>query len=186
VAIPERASQPRPKLLDPASEVGFLGDVSIPSELYFVSRDPVVIAGMGFPARVDWQLLAEAGVGHMVCLTHHDAAPYNAAPIRVTAIGLEDLWTATAPTDPVTERRRVGEAADAVVRSVHSGEGVAVHCRGGRGRAGTVIGVALVRLGHEPEHIIAYLHTLHVRRGKLGWPESPWQAEMISDLGALP
>jgi hypothetical protein len=173
-------------LLDPGSEVGFLGDVSIPGELYFVSRDPVVIAGMGYPARVDWPLLAEAGIDHIVCLTHHDTAPYDASPLQITAIELEDLWTTAEPSHPLLERQRVSDAADAVVQSVCDGEGVAVHCRGGRGRAGTVLGVALVRLGHDPEAIVSYLHTLHVRRGKIGWPESPWQAELVVSLGTSP
>lgn len=177
---------PRPKLLDPASEVGFLGEVSIPGELHFVSRDPVVIAGMGYPARVDWSLLADEGIEHIVCLTHHDTAPYDASPLRVTAIGLEDLWTRREPSDPPLERLRVSTAADAVVQSVFDGEGVAVHCLGGRGRTGTVLGVALVRLGHNPEAIVSYLHTLHVRRGKTGWPESPWQAEQVMSVARPP
>lgn len=173
----------RPKLIAAASEVGFLGDAAMPGDLYFVSRVPVAIVGMGYPARVDWTLLAAEGVGHVVCLTHHEAPPYDAAPLRITAIGLEDLWTAREPTDPELERARVDEAARAVVESVRSGEGVAVHCRGGRGRAGTVLGIALARLGHDPDAIVRYLHTLHVRRGKVGWPESPWQAEMVLELG---
>lgn len=175
-----------PRLLAAASEVGFLGDAAIPGDLYFVSRDPVPIVGMGFPARIDWALLCAEGVGHVVCLTHHDAPPYDPSPLRLTAIGLEDLWTARAPSDPVLERERVERAAEAVVESVRSGTGVAVHCRGGRGRAGTVLGVALARLGHDPEAIVGYLHTLHVRRGKGGWPESPWQAETVIDLGGSP
>jgi hypothetical protein len=177
--------QSRPRLLDPASDVGFIGDVSVPGELYFVSRAPVVIAGMGYPARVDWDLLAAEGIAHVVCLTHHDAPPYDPAPLRVTAIGLEDLWTATAPADPVRERQRVHDAASAVVDSITRGDGVVVHCRGGRGRAGTVLGVALVRLGHEPAAIASWFDLLHVRRGKGGWPESPWQAEMLTELGPL-
>ncbi len=173
----------RPKLIAAASEVGFLGDAAIPGDIYFVSRTPVAIVGMGYPARIDWALLAGEGVGHVVCLTHDGAPPYDAAPLRTTAIGLEDLWTAREPSDPTLERARVDAAARAVVDSVRSGEGVAVHCRGGRGRAGTVLGIALVRLGHDPDVIVRYLHTLHVRRGKTGWPESPWQTEMVLELG---
>jgi len=164
--------------------VGFLGDAAIPGDLYFVSRDPVTIVGMGFPARIDWSLLAAEGVGHVVCLTHHDAPPYDPAPLRLTAIGLEDLWTAREPTDPVRELDRVERAADAVVASVRAGVGVAVHCRGGRGRAGTVLGVALAWLGHDPDHVVDYLNALHLVRGKGGWPESPWQAGIVRDLGS--
>ena len=167
------------RLLAAAGEVGFLGDVSMPGELYVVSRSPVALAGMGYPARVDWQLLAAEGFGHVVCLTHDGLPPYDPAPLRVTAIALEDLWTAHEPTDPEGELERVSAAAAEVVASIETGEGVVVHCRGGRGRAGTVLGVALVRLGHEPEAIVAYLDLLHRRRGKGGWPESRWQAATV-------
>ena len=50
---------------------------------------------------------------------------------------------------------------------------------GGRGRTGTVIGVALVQLGHDPEAVIDYLHRLAVGRGRRGWPESLWQADVV-------
>jgi hypothetical protein len=170
----------RPTLLPPAGEVGFLGDAAVPADLYFVTRQPVAIVGMGYPARIDWKLLHEAGVQHVVCLTHDDA-PYDCAPLSHTAIALQDLYAAPAagPRDPEVEAGRVGAAADAVVAAVHRGDGVAVHCRGGRGRAGTVIGVALVRLGHDPAGVVAHLDAIHRARGKGGWPEHPWQAEIV-------
>jgi protein-tyrosine phosphatase len=66
-----------------------------------------------------------------------------------------------------------------VVAHLNAGIGVAVHCMGGRGRTGTVIGVALVQLGHDPEAVIDYLHELAVGRGRRGWPESQWQADTV-------
>jgi hypothetical protein len=50
---------------------------------------------------------------------------------------------------------------------------------GGRGRTGTVLGVALVHLGHEPNAVVDYLHGVAVGRGRRGWPESEWQAELV-------
>jgi hypothetical protein len=50
---------------------------------------------------------------------------------------------------------------------------------GGRGRTGTVLGVALVQLGHDPEVVVEHLHRLAVGRGRRGWPESAWQAEVV-------
>ena len=67
-------------------------------------------------------------------------------------------------------------AAADVVAHLDDGIGVAVHCMGGRGRAGTVIGVALVRLGHDPDTVVDYLDRSPKARGRRGWPESPWQA----------
>jgi hypothetical protein len=169
-----------PKLLPPAAEVGFLGDAAIPADLYFVTRQPVPIVGMGYPARIEWPLLHAEGVHHVVCLTH-DEPLYDAAPLAVTAVALEDMYAAPAsgPRDATAELERVRHAADAVVQAVGRNEGVAVHCRGGRGRAGTVIGVALVRLGLDPTLVVAHLDAIHRARGKGGWPEHPWQASVV-------
>jgi hypothetical protein len=163
----------------PGSIVGFLGDLAVPADFYWVAREPVPLAGMAYPGRVDWSTLAGEGVGHVVCLTH-DVPRYDPAPLECTAIRLEDLYNGGTPSDPDAEAARVGLAADAVVASLDAGVGVAVHCMGGRGRAGTVIGVTLVRLGHDPEDVVEYLHRVHVGRGrKDGWPESPWQAATV-------
>jgi hypothetical protein len=169
---------PTVKLLPAAGEVGFLGDAAIPADLYFVAREPVAIVGMGYPARLDWELLHRAGVHHVVCLTH-DEPPYDCAPLTHTAVALEDLYASPGPRDPGAEEERVRRAADAVVGAVARGEGVAVHCRGGRGRAGTVLGVALVHLGHEPYRVVAHLDAIHRARGKGGWPEHEWQAAVV-------
>ncbi len=159
--------------------MGFLGDVAIPAELYFVTREPVAIVGMGYPARIDWPLLHAAGVHHVVCLTH-DEPLYDAAPLTHTAVALQDLFASpTGPTDPDAELARVRHAADAVVQAVARGDGVAVHCRGGRGRAGTVIGVALVRLGLDANTVVEHLDAVHRARGKGGWPEHEWQAATV-------
>jgi hypothetical protein len=166
------------RLLPPGALTGFLGDLCVPDDLYWVTRAPVALAGMAYPGRVDWPLLASEGIGHVVCLTH-EMAPYDAAPCTLTAIRLQDLVSGDPPIDPERERDLVGQAADAVVAQLERGTGVAVHCMGGRGRTGTVIGVSLVRLGHEPEHVIEYLHQVARGRGRRGWPESAWQAEVV-------
>jgi hypothetical protein len=172
----------RLRLLAPASEVRFVGPMAMPAELYFVARRPVALAGMAYPSRVDWNALYDEGLRRVVCLTH-DEAPYDATPLTVTAIALEDLYTGVVPNDPAAERTRILRAATIVVESISAGKGVAVHCRGGRGRAGTVLGCALVMLGHEPELVVEHLDRIHTIRGKGGWPESAWQAEVVCTLG---
>ena len=168
------------QLCVPGGEVGFLGDAAIPADLYFVARVPAPLVGMGFPARIDWQLLYDEGIRHVVCLTHNADVPYNSAPVFCHPIALQDLFCEPlGPTDPVGELAKVRDAARITADALASGEGVAVHCRGGRGRAGTVIGMALVELGHRPRDVVNYLDRLHRTRGKGGWPESPWQAEVI-------
>lgn len=172
----------RLRLLAPASEVRFVGPMAMPAELYFLARQPVALAGMAYPSRVDWNALHEEGLRHVVCLTHDDA-PYDPTPLTVTAIALQDLYAAIGPDDPVVERERVMRAAAIVVDSLTAGDGVAVHCRGGRGRAGTVLGCALVMLGHEPDAVVHHLDRIHTIRGKGGWPENPWQADTVRSLG---
>jgi hypothetical protein len=167
-----------PRLLPAGAHTGFLGRLCVPADLYWLSRSPVALAGMAYPGRADWPLLATEGIGHVVCLTH-DTAPYDPAPCTVTAIRLQDLVSGGPPAYPEHERALVLEAAADVVAHVEQNVGVAVHCMGGRGRTGTVLGVALVRLGHEPEAVVEYLHSIAVGRGRRGWPESPWQAEVV-------
>jgi hypothetical protein len=167
------------RLVSPGSIVGFFGDLAVPADFYWIARDPVPLAGMAYPGRVDWSALAAEGVGHVVCLTH-DEPRYDPSPLSYTAIRLEDLYNGGRPTDPVAEQARIAEAADAVIEHLDAGTGVVVHCMGGRGRAGTVLGSALVRLGHDPDDVVDYLHRVHVGRGrKDGWPESKWQAEVV-------
>jgi protein-tyrosine phosphatase len=174
--------RPELRLIAPASEVRFVGPMAMPAELYFLARQPVALAGMAYPSRVDWDALYDEGVRRVVCLTH-DEAPYDPAPLAITAIALQDLYTGVVPDDPAAERERIRRAATVVVDALSAGEGVAVHCRGGRGRAGTVLGCALVMLGHDPEAVVHHLDRIHTIRGKGGWPESAWQAETVCSFG---
>jgi len=178
-------TDPELRLLPPASEVRFVGPMAMPAELYFLARTPVALAGMAYPARVDWSALWDEGLRHVVCLTH-DAAAYDPSPLSMTTIALQDLYTGVVPDDVEAERVRVRHAAMAVVDGLRAGNGVVVHCRGGRGRAGTVLGAALVLLGFDADEAVAYLDRVHTIRGKGGWPESAWQAETVRSFRALP
>ena len=157
--------------------------MAMPAELYFLARQPVALAGMAYPSRVDWAALHDEGLRHVVCLTH------DAAPVRPVAVDHHrDL--AARPLHRRRSRRprrravaRSRARLDVVVDSIEAGNGVAVHCRGGRGRAGTVLGIALVMLGHDPDDVVAYLDRIHTIRGKGGWPESAWQADTVRSFG---
>src|SRR5260370_14384635 len=106
------ASRERPvgvaplRLLPPGAHTGFLGDLCVPDDLYWVSRAPVALAGMAYPGRADWPLLASEGIGHVLCLTH-DRVPYDASPCTITAIRLQDLVSGDPPTDPEREHELV-------------------------------------------------------------------------------
>jgi hypothetical protein len=160
----------------------WIGNLCVPDDLYWIARTPVALAGMSYPGRADWPLLHAHGIGHVVCLTH-DRAPYEPWPCTITSLRLQDLVDGRAPDDHDEERALVLRAADDVCAHHDRGVGVAVHCMGGRGRTGTVIGVVLVRNGHAPDDVITYLHDVAVARGRRGWPESVWQASTIRSVG---
>jgi protein-tyrosine phosphatase len=166
-------------LVAPGGQVGWLAGAHLPAEAYWVSRRPVPIVGMAYPARIRWAELAAEGIGHVVCLVD-DTPRYDPNPLRLTAVRLQDLYTSPeGPAEPEREAALVAAAAADVVASVREGVGVAVHCRGGRGRTGTVIGAALVGLGLDPDDVVAWLRRLHRARGRQGWPESPWQEVVV-------
>lgn len=167
-----------PRLLPPGSGAGFLGALSVPADLYWVARHPAPLAGMSYPRRESWPDLHQAGFRHVVCLTHAEAR-YDPSPLAVTAVQLQDLYTRKQPDDPELERAQTLVAADFVVARLGAGEGVVVHCHAGRGRTGTVIGCALVQLGHDPAAVVDWLHRVQRTRGKRGWPEQLWQAEVV-------
>jgi hypothetical protein len=167
-----------PRLLPPGAFTGFFGDLCVPDDLYWISRAPTPIVGMSYPGRADWVRLHEAGIGHVVCLSHAEI-PYDAAPCSARAYRLQDLVSGGPPRDAAGEHDIVDRAARDVVDHVERGIGVAVHCMGGRGRTGTVLGVALVQLGHPPDTVVDYLHRVAVARGRRGWPESAWQADVV-------
>ena len=167
-----------PRLLPPGTQPGFIGTLSVPGDLWWVSQAPVPLAGMAYPRKGAFPALTEAGFGHIVCLTD-DPAPYDADPLSVTAIKLQDMIVRRTPKEPELEAQRVYAAADDVLEHLANGIGVAVHCHGGRGRTGSVIGCALVRLGHDPETVVDWLHRVQRTRGRRGWPESKWQAAVV-------
>jgi Tyrosine phosphatase family len=168
------------RLLPPGSGAGFLGDISVPADLYWVTRTPAPLAGMAYPRGKSWDALHGAGIRHIVCLTPN--APYDSAPILTRHAPMQDLYNRKQPDDPETERENALVTARFVVERLEAGEGVVVHCHAGRGRTGTVIGAALVMLGHEPATVVDWLHRVQRTRGKRGWPEQPWQADVV--LGA--
>jgi len=177
---PNASSTELLRLLPPGAHTGFLGRLLVPDDLYWIAREPVALAGMSYPGRADWSELQREGIGHVVCLTHDEPA-YDPSPCTITAVRLQDLVSGGPPDDPERERALVARAADAVVAHLERGIGVAVHCMGGRGRTGTVIGVALVRQGHDANTVVTYLDRLAVARGRRGWPESAWQASLVRE-----
>jgi hypothetical protein len=155
-----------------------ISGVASPSELYWVLRAPAPLAGMRYPrGDFPWERVAAAGFHFVVSLHPGNIDP---SPLkRLESIQFEDLAHGGNPVDPVKEKRLIRTIVNAVVLKLRSGSGVIVHCIGGRGRTGTIIGCVLRTLGYQAEEIVSYLDRVHQVRGKQGWPESPWQADVI-------
>lgn len=178
----QRQAMAVPRLLR-VEDMPTVEGIRTPKDLYWVLQNPAPLAGMTYPSwKVPWQRLYDLGFRHVVCLTH-DQPEYDPGPLLIAfSARLEDLIGQRQPHDPPGEARRVAEAASVVLERLKAEQGVIVHCAGGTGRTGTVIGVVLRQLGLPATDTVRYLNRLHRIRGQDGWPESPWQADLVSDL----
>jgi hypothetical protein len=171
-----------PELVQPGDMPAIAG-LAVPADFYWVLRQPAPLAGMPYPSpRTPWHDLAAVGFRHVICLEGRGPA-YDPSPLTVSRrTSLQDLYGGGVPRDPEGEEELVREAAYAAVRKLQAGEGVVVHCAGGTGRTGTVVGCVLRVLGVPAEQVITYLDHLHRTRGRSGWPESEWQSQVVRSV----
>ena len=166
-----------------------LGDMApltrlrLPVFAYQVLNKPL-LAGMGDPAYscLPWAQLHALGFGYIVCLNNNNPK-YDPQPLRfLWARQLEDLCGGRTPKMPEKEKRLYVEAAESVTAILREDagmpNGVIIHCTGGIGRTGTVIGLVLAKLGFDISKIKQHLWA-H------GWPESKWQDELVSKHSRL-
>jgi hypothetical protein len=155
-----------------------IAGIEVPKELYWVLTSPAPLAGMKYPRHAfPWSALNQAGFTRVVSL---EPGAYDPAPLTIAFCErLQDLVSGGPPQDEMQERQKITRAVKATIAALTGGEGVVVHCVGGRGRTGTVLGCALRELGFGPDDTIAFLDRVHKVRGKPGWPESPWQSALV-------
>ena len=154
--------------------------IETPSSFYTVLTSPGLLAGMRRPdADTPWAALRDAGYRYVVCLTDERPA-YDPAPLEILhSVALKDLYGGLVPEDPEAEFGRIERAVQRTLDALRiGGDGVIVHCAGGTGRTGTVIGAALCRLGMGADDARQHLDTVDRMRGT-HWPESPWQGEIL-------
>ncbi|HEY8416413.1 MAG TPA: tyrosine-protein phosphatase [Limnochordales bacterium] len=158
-------------------------ELKIPHDFYWVLTEPAPLAGMPMPrSGFPWEAVHAAGFHDVVSLAPGD---YNPAPLAVSfAEELEDLWHGGFPKDEEREKKLIGKAVAAVLTGLHNGRGVLVHCLGGRGRTGTVLGCALRELGLPADTVVEWLRKVHHERDRGGWPESSWQEKLVREWTA--
>jgi hypothetical protein len=164
-----------------------ISGLHIPRDFYWVLLEPAPLAGMRAPwTGLPWGMVHDSGFRGVICLTNACQA-YDPAPLsRLAIVGLQDLYGGGFPDNQVREEQLVQRVARLAWEQISKGAGVVVHCEGGRGRTGTVIGCVLRMMGVSSEQVISYLDTLHKRRGKDGWPESSWQADVVRRCPTTP
>lgn len=165
-------------MLIPANQGPPVLGLRVPGDLYWVLREPAPLAGMKLPGpNWPWAAIYDSGFSDLVSL--HPCSQDPSPLTRIFAKHLEDLVGGGPPRNPEREVTLIREAVRATIQSLRAGRGVVVHCYGGRGRTGTVLGCVLRELGYEAEAVVAYLNEVHVARSKEGWPESPWQGDVV-------
>ena len=131
--------------------------------------------------RTVWNDLFELGFRSVLRLSE-ESQPYDPAPLRLLGeVALEDQYEEEQPTNGPTQENRVNQAVHLLREGLQAG-GVVVHCVGGRGRTGTVIGGFIHAMGVPHEDILKLLNTAYRDAGRPGWPESPWQGEVIGRI----
>lgn len=157
-----------------------VSSVEVPTEFYWVLKSPGPLAGMKYPRHdFPWSRLKVAGFSRVVWL---EPGSFNPKPLTMLfSERLEDLVHTRPPEEPQREIDRVRRAVVATTLAVRAGEGVVIHCFGGRGRTGTVLGCVLRELSYEADLVVNYLDRLNKVRWEEGWPESSWQAKLVRD-----
>jgi len=138
------------------------------------------ILAMPLPSQtIPWYHLEALDLGYVLRLAS-EAPAYDPTPLKLLPeVELEDLAHGYPPSAPSTEAARIEMAAEMLL-NVLPESGVVVHCIGGRGRTGTVIGRALCLAGiASPTRVSETLNEAYKRVGKDGWPEAEWQYEVL-------
>lgn len=151
-----------------------------PKDIYLVLTEPAFLLGMRNPGPCHhslWPKFQNLGVNTLVCLT--DVVEYDMRYLRHIYQPLQNLSRGMIPMQPDEEEQKIQLIANQVIELLNSRSGVVIHCEGGRGRTGTVMGCVLKGLGYGEERAIEYLKQLHVSRGRDGWPESEWQEDVV-------
>lgn len=146
---------------------------------FLVPLDGAPLAGMTYPwGDVQWDVVHAYGVTSVLDLSGLPCG-YDCTPLEHISVDLVDLSGGLVPDDQERERKQVRSAVSAIAAHRNDLHGVVVHCVGGRGRTGTVLGAYLVTLGFPTSTVTDWLNEVYESQGKRGWPESNWQSNLL-------
>lgn len=174
------------KIILPIHKMPVASGIQTPDQFYTIRQHPAPLAGMSHPGRNSFpanfpESLAQLGFAHIICLTEANPT-YPIAPLnRLGSVHLEDLYGGGNPRNEQANRENILEMARLAVDRLRAGEGVVVHCLGGVGRTGTVLGAILIQLAYDPYQVVNELKQFNAQRGK-HWPESEWQSDLLLSL----
>jgi Tyrosine phosphatase family len=130
-------------------------------------------------AEMDWKRMSSIGFRWVICACSEEPG-YDPFPLKFLArIGLTDLSAGGQPDNHRAEFKQIEAIASQAFSKLNEG-GILVHCEGGRGRTGTIIGAILRRCGYGAAEVIDFLDGAYRDAGRpRGWPESPWQSQVV-------
>jgi Tyrosine phosphatase family len=127
---------------------------------------------------MDWKGMSSIGFRWVICACSEDPG-YDPFPLKFLArIRLTDLSDGGSPDNARAEFEQIAAVASQAFSKLKEG-GILVHCVGGRGRTGTIIGAILRHCGYGAAEVIDFLDAAYRDAGRPGWPESPWQAQVV-------
>jgi hypothetical protein len=130
---------------------------------------------------MDWKRMSSIGFRWVICACSEDPG-YDPFPLEFLArIRLMDLSGGGQPEDASAEFEQIAAIASKALLKMSEG-GILVHCEGGRGRTGTIIGAILRHCGYDAAEVVEFLDSAYRDSGRPAWPESPWQSHVIERI----
>jgi len=126
--------------------------------------------------RMRMKAFLQTGINVFVDLTQPGELPPYGTILKEEAqkIGLKGIHQRFAIYDhSIPSKGMMKDILDLIDTSIEDGSGVYVHCWGGVGRTGTVVGCYLIRHGLSPEKALERVHDLFMTRPQTYFTTSP-------------